>query len=290
MKAGRNDLCPCGSGKKYKRCCLPKEREINRVEPWPEEPENAHGLSEVYEDEEIGFLFDVVSAFHKFMLSQKPHIKEYNRIRKMHGEILESMMEYCIKNKFEPKPNADISAQFLPDIDKVLALVNLEFDLETNEGKLTYGDILVYKNFPAVNCITEEYINSKRFKKPEKVEFLQSMLDSRAGLFKVTKVEPGEGYAYLEEVFNGAKFKITDIGLSGSSAYDLVYLYTRIITYRGVSLNAGLNLVIPKTDPFIKNFIKNEKKNYKPLAEILRFVELYNRFSMDPNRVIVENK
>ena len=24
-KAGRNDLCPCGSGKKYKKCCLGKE-------------------------------------------------------------------------------------------------------------------------------------------------------------------------------------------------------------------------------------------------------------------------
>lgn len=24
-KAGRNDPCPCGSGKKYKQCCLPKE-------------------------------------------------------------------------------------------------------------------------------------------------------------------------------------------------------------------------------------------------------------------------
>jgi hypothetical protein len=24
-KPGRNDPCPCGSGKKYKKCCLPKE-------------------------------------------------------------------------------------------------------------------------------------------------------------------------------------------------------------------------------------------------------------------------
>lgn len=24
-KVGRNDLCPCGSGKKYKKCCLGKE-------------------------------------------------------------------------------------------------------------------------------------------------------------------------------------------------------------------------------------------------------------------------
>lgn len=26
MKIGRNDPCPCGSGKKYKHCCLNKRR------------------------------------------------------------------------------------------------------------------------------------------------------------------------------------------------------------------------------------------------------------------------
>lgn len=25
-KLGRNDLCPCGSGKRFKRCCLKRER------------------------------------------------------------------------------------------------------------------------------------------------------------------------------------------------------------------------------------------------------------------------
>jgi hypothetical protein len=25
VKIGRNDPCPCGSGKKYKRCCLPRQ-------------------------------------------------------------------------------------------------------------------------------------------------------------------------------------------------------------------------------------------------------------------------
>lgn len=36
MAAGRNDPCPCGSGKKYKKCCLAQEREQqseNRLEP-----------------------------------------------------------------------------------------------------------------------------------------------------------------------------------------------------------------------------------------------------------------
>ena len=28
MKPGRNDPCPCGSGRKYKHCCLPKAEAI----------------------------------------------------------------------------------------------------------------------------------------------------------------------------------------------------------------------------------------------------------------------
>ena len=29
-KPGRNDFCPCGSGNKYKKCCLPKEEAAER--------------------------------------------------------------------------------------------------------------------------------------------------------------------------------------------------------------------------------------------------------------------
>ena len=32
-KAGRNDPCPCGSGKKYKKCCLPKHEEARQNLP-----------------------------------------------------------------------------------------------------------------------------------------------------------------------------------------------------------------------------------------------------------------
>jgi len=31
-KAGRNDLCPCGSGKKYKRCCADKDAAASSAE------------------------------------------------------------------------------------------------------------------------------------------------------------------------------------------------------------------------------------------------------------------
>lgn len=28
MEIGRNDPCPCGSGKKYKKCCLGKDEQL----------------------------------------------------------------------------------------------------------------------------------------------------------------------------------------------------------------------------------------------------------------------
>jgi len=33
VKVGRNDPCPCGSGKKYKKCCMNKEKSTERINP-----------------------------------------------------------------------------------------------------------------------------------------------------------------------------------------------------------------------------------------------------------------
>ena len=30
-KIGRNDPCRCGSGKKYKKCCMPNDKEVTKV-------------------------------------------------------------------------------------------------------------------------------------------------------------------------------------------------------------------------------------------------------------------
>ncbi len=38
-KIGRNDSCPCGSGKKYKSCCLRKKQHSDSI-PWPTFPED----------------------------------------------------------------------------------------------------------------------------------------------------------------------------------------------------------------------------------------------------------
>lgn len=38
-KTGRNDPCPCGSGNKFKNCCLEKTKEVGRI-PWRTFPED----------------------------------------------------------------------------------------------------------------------------------------------------------------------------------------------------------------------------------------------------------
>ena len=51
MKVGRNDPCPCGSGKKYKHCCYAKDS-VKHEAPEPEEvvTEDAAAEDAVTED------------------------------------------------------------------------------------------------------------------------------------------------------------------------------------------------------------------------------------------------
>ena len=56
-KTGRNDPCPCGSGKKYKQCCLRKEEEVER------EALNARGQAQ--KNRSAGVYSDVVKTLDK---------------------------------------------------------------------------------------------------------------------------------------------------------------------------------------------------------------------------------
>jgi SEC-C motif len=294
MKIGRNDPCPCGSGKKYKKCCLLKKQDTVTIT-------NAEDAD--FDKQDTGFdeqelLFNFINNFRSHFLEKKPHIKEYKKIRKLHGDIVSSMADYHDSGKFERKVDLNYVSDFTSAHkkedsikDNTVILLESNFDLDTREGFNGFYDMLIYKNTPNTNCITEEFIQKHRYRKHEKIEFLQSMLNSTLGLFEITKADSEEGYAYIKEVFTGSEYKITDVALSGDKNHDKFYIYTRIITYHNVSFDTGLNLTFSKTDPFIKSYIKREKKDYIPLAEFRRFVELYNRFSRDVNKVhIITNR
>ena len=223
-------------------------------------------------DYEYANLLQGYNNLRRFLLEEKPHIKEYNKIRKMHSEIINSMAKFYYNGK-----------------NTTVRIHNCNFNLNTQLGAQGLYDILIYKTVPDLSCITEEFIQSNRYKKPEKIELLHSMLNTNIGLFEVTNTDIDEGYAYIKEIFTGKEYRIIDIGLSGQQNYSDIYLYTRIITHNGISFGSGLNFVFKKTDDFIKNHIQYHKKNYTPDRELIRFMELYNYLYNNPgkDRVVV---
>lgn len=283
MKPGRNDSCPCGSGKKYKRCCYLKEQS-----PAAENNLNPQNIHNSCNDDFLSIpetMLGVLNNLRNYALNKKPHIKEYNKIRKLHSEIANAMIEYYYDGKFEQKlDNSDVSEY---KQGNTFYLLECDFDLNTRTGGYGLYDMLIYKAAPNIRCITEDFIQNHRYRKPEKIEFLQSMLDSKLGLFEIIGVDSAEGYAYLKEVFTGVEYNIIDVGLSGNRNNDEFYFYTRIITYHGISFGTGLNFVFNKTDSFIKNHIKQHRKDYSPNGEFLRFTQLYNHYSINPDKIKV---
>ena len=114
---------------------------------------------------------------------------------------------------------------------------------------------------------------------------LQAMHDSVWGLFKIVASDREQAYVSLQEVFTGQEFKITDIGMSMGDSFVGNYAHRRIITVQDISFTTDAALIFEEDDPFIHDFIKRHKENYSPNGEIIRFNELYNRFTTNPDRI-----
>jgi len=240
-------------------------------------------------------LMKLKNNFRMSLMDEKPHIKEYHRVRDLHQDIVDSMVKYFQDGKFEQKAYAG----FVPPLDprspnkreNSLIPVDLKFDLDTREGAQAFYDMVIYKPAPNMNCITEEYINNRRYRIPERVKFLHSMLASKRGLFIIEKTDAEEGYVYLKEVFTGDEYKIVDIGLSGNKNFKDIYMYTRIVTHYSTSFNTGLGFFFIKSDEFIEKYIWQHKRDRIPNGDFLMFTQLYSQYAKFPGKLkIVINR
>lgn len=184
---------------------------------------------------------------------------------------MNSVMQYWQDEKFELK------VEYTGKVDEVRS-INTMFDGNTELGIYAISNIITYKNSCNMNCITEEFIEKNKFKDKEKNKLLKSMLNSNAGLFEIVETNRQEGTAYLKNMLNGEEFCITDIGISSNLHNDKIYIYTRLITYNGITFSTGLNLLFDKEDEFINKWIEENKKEHGKKQEIERFIELYNEY------------
>lgn len=239
-----------------------------------------------FEDIKSELLSNLLNGMQNLFLKNEPHIKEYRRIRNLHNEIMESMMKYLQQGKFKLKIDRNME-----DIGKEgISYINCKFDTSTELGIQAMANAMVYKNACNMNCITEEFIKNNRYKTQEKIELLESMLNSEAGLFEITSTDREKGQVYLRNVLNNKEYCITDIGFSSNLRNDTIYVYTRIITYHGISFGTGLNIAFDKKDDFIGKWIQENLKDFDTKQEISRFMELYNKYERDENRVKVVSR
>jgi hypothetical protein len=290
MVLGRNQICTCGSGRKYKHCCLNKIQTTQVQELYDEDSESDDILS--FRSTFQGLLFNM----HNYKLKKLSHVREYKRLRKIHREIITSMAKYHDQGKFSHEVSAadgmesTLKAQSPKQLRKqdIVHLIDIEYDLETYEGVNAYYDSFIYKMASNVNSITEDFISSKRYRKPEKLKMLESMHNSICGLFEIADVDSEQGYVWLKNIFTSDVYRIIDIGMSLDSSKTDIYVYRRLITFDEITFTAGTPLTFNKSDPFIIKFIKHHKKNWLPHGEFLRFNELYNHYTTSEKTVIVK--
>ena len=236
-------------------------------------------------DEWINEFYQFQNNLRDFLLKDKSHIKKYKKARKIHGEIIDCMMRYFESSKYKEnieKQYKELIKQKNNNIDQL----DTFFDTRTQLGVQALANVVIYKNLENMNCITEEFLQTNRYKKKEKEEFLKSMLDSKAGLYEIIKTDFEEAQVYLKNVLNGEITKLTDIGMSGNKNNTGHYFYTRIISYNDINFGTGLSLIFDKKDKFIQKWIKDNKKEYNKKQEILRFLELYNKYRDDENKIV----
>ena len=238
-----------------------------------------------YEDDYMNGLYQLKNKLRDFLLKDKAHIKKYKKVRKIHGEIIDSMMGYFESPRYKEnieKQYKEIIKQKNNNIDQL----DTFFDTRTQLGIQALVNVVIYKNIENINCITEEFLKTNRYKEKEKAEFLKSMLDSKAGLYEIIKTDFEEAQVYLKNVLNGEITKLTDIGMSGNKNNAGHYFYMRIISYNDINFGTGLNLIFDKKDKFIQKWIKDNKKEYNKKQEIFRFLELYNKYRYDENKIV----
>jgi hypothetical protein len=243
--------------------------------------ENGGGNDRNYVKQED--MMSMLTNLRRLWLDKKPHIKSYYKARKLYEEITTAMVDYHHSGKFELKIDKDYPLPAAASDSAVLAGISL--DLDSREDPQAFYELIIFKFAPNMSCITEEFIKKSWYRKPEKIELLQSMLDSRMGLFEIMGTDIEEGYAYLKEVFTGIEYRLTDIGMSGNQKNEDIYIYTRIISYQDICFGTGMNLIFYKNDQFIDNHIQRHKTDYEPEREFQRFIQLYQHYIANPNKL-----
>ena len=222
-----------------------------------------------------------------FQLNSKSHIKKYNKLRKLHSEILNSMQNYILSGKYDVRRYDDVVCR---ELESIIGSFDIDFDLNNNDDISVFLELFIYDNHPNIKSITDIYLKNNKFKNFEKIKMLKCMKDSYVGLFKVIAVDRNDGYVTYQDVFTKKKFKIVDIAMSSTLRVDKkreIYTYNRIITVDDISFATGIHCNFSSESKLLMKFINSH--NYKKCSNFVRCLLLYDIYKNDSSIILKYN-
>lgn len=235
-------------------------------------------------DEELSsFLVNL----NKFWLNRKDHIKKYNRLRKLHSEVVDSMVDYIVSDKYSIADSFNSIVSYIKE-----EIPNVKFDLDSDnpDDCTIINELFMYRCHPKLTSVTEIYLKKNKFRNADKVKMLNSMNNSYVGLFKVIDVFFDDGYVIYEDVFTKKRFKVIDIAMSSTLKIDkkrMVYVYNRIITFDDISFGTGIHCMMTSDNKFLKDFIK--KHDYRKISDFSRCILLYDLSKKEKDLTVCYN-
>lgn len=244
-------------------------------------------LEKILENKSQSEISSMLINFNKLQLNRKKHIKKYNKLRKLHSEIIDSMEKYIMDGKYNI---SDYYNYIYNDIDKEISELDINLDLNDDDDRTILNELFMYKNHPKLMSITEIYLQKNKFRNEEKLKMLNSMKNSYVGLFKVIDADRNDGYITYEDVFTKKKFKVIDIAMSSTLKVDkkrMIYFYNRIITFDDISFGTGIHCIMTSDHKLLKEFIRNHK--YRNYSDFSRCLLLYDLSKKDNKLTVCHN-
>ncbi len=204
-KVGRNDPCPCGSGKKYKNCCMQKDTAA-ADSLW----HNLRGIN----DKLVNKLMEHLHTFYQDDI------------------IIEAWSEFTLNEVEDPDPEISPEQVFFPWL--LYSYLPDEEDLLV-EGK----DLENYEDF----TIAESYraVHEAELSDLE-IRFIEAIVNQPYSFYEILECKQGEGFK-LKDIFLGEGIEVTERkGSQNAQKGDI--LYARVIQIDHVGMLVGCSSVL----------------------------------------------
>jgi len=182
-KVGRNEPCPCGSGKKYKKCCLDKDRQARKEKL-------------VDQDEIRG---------EKLSNSQIATSRTINYLKEKYDDIFHKSTRHFIGYHNQEKIREKLSDQFLAQ------LLNEYFLLDYEDEKFNTTMLKVYLEERG-NKLDEEENKS-----------LGAKIDSYKTLYEIQKIKTGQGFMLKDYFSGSTFWVNENKGTYQANKWDIIF-------------------------------------------------------------------